>query len=126
MPRAGRWVWATALGIATTHGIVDGAPDSINLALLTLPGFAVLGGLQARLLRRSVNRALWALPYVVVALAYYGGIPDIDLVTPAESLFSLSGALVLFLALSTGAVLASESLFSPQRTRNDDESQGGP
>ena len=115
MPKAGRWVWATALGIAITHGIVDGAPDSINLALLTLPGLAVLGGLQARLLHRSVNRVLWMLPYVVVALAYYGGKPDWRL-TPVGLLFTLSGAVLLFLALSTGAVLARESLFSSQRT----------
>ena len=115
MPKAGRWVWATALGIAITHGIVDGAPDSINLALLTLPGLAVLGSLQARLLRRLVNRVIWVLPYVVVALAYYGGKPDWRL-TPVELLFTLPGSLVFFLALSTGAVLTRESLFSPQRT----------
>ena len=103
------------MGIAVTHGIVDGAPDSINLALLTLPGLAVLGALQARLLRRLVSRILWVLPYVVVALGYYGGKPDWRL-TPVELLFTFSGALVFFLAVSTGAVLARESLFSPQQT----------
>ena len=115
MPKARRWVWGTALGMAITHGIVDGAPDSINLALLALPGLAVLGGLQARLLHRSANRILWVLLYVVVALGYYGGKPDWRL-TPVDLLFTFSGALVFFLAVCTGAVLARESLFSPQRT----------
>ena len=67
-----------------------------------------------RLVELRRDRVLWVFHHVLEALGYYGGKPDWRL-TPAELLFTFSGALVLFLAVCTGAVLVRESFFSTQR-----------